>query len=89
MVWGPIMFLSGLFSLLENKHILSVMVSVEVLFLAVICVGSMTFGVQDMTLVLIILVLSVCEAALMLSVLVRMVRSSGNDYILSLGVIKC
>nr|UVJ66703.1 NADH dehydrogenase subunit 4L [Anadara broughtonii]UVJ66715.1 NADH dehydrogenase subunit 4L [Anadara broughtonii] len=87
--WGPIMFLGGLISLLGNKHILSAMVSVEVLFLAIICVGSMTIGMQDMTLVLVMLVLSVCEAALMLSVLVRMVRSFGNDFILSLGALKC
>lgn len=65
------------------------MVGVEVLFLAIICVGRITIGMQDITSVLVILVLSVCEAALILRVLVRMVRTFGNDHTSRLGALKC
>nr|YP_009114572.1 NADH dehydrogenase subunit 4L [Tegillarca granosa]AID49109.1 NADH dehydrogenase subunit 4L [Tegillarca granosa]UAJ48188.1 NADH dehydrogenase subunit 4L [Tegillarca granosa] len=83
------MFFGGFMSMLGNKHVLSVMVSVEFLFLAAIWMASSTVGMCDMTPVLMLLVLGVCEAALMLSVLVRMVRSFGNDLVLSLGVLSC
>nr|ALJ11032.1 NADH dehydrogenase subunit 4L [Anadara vellicata] len=84
-----VMFMGGFISLWENKHVLSVMVGVEFLFLSAIMVASCTMGMHDMTPVLVLLVMSVCEAALMLSVLVRMVRSFGNDLVLSLGVLSC
>nr|QAU54291.1 NADH dehydrogenase subunit 4L [Anadara sp. SS-2018]QDH82324.1 NADH dehydrogenase subunit 4L [Anadara consociata] len=83
------MFFGGFLSMLENKHVLSIMVSVEFLFLAAVWVASSTVGIYDMTPILILLVLGVCEAALMLSVLVRMVRGFGNDLVLGLGVLSC
>nr|QDP14167.1 NADH dehydrogenase subunit 4L [Anadara antiquata] len=84
-----VLFLGGFVSLWENKHILSVMVGVELMFLSVICVSGWTIGIHDMTSTLILLVLSVCEAALMVGVLVRIVRGFGNDLVLSLGVLSC
>nr|ANQ92705.1 NADH dehydrogenase subunit 4L [Anadara pilula] len=84
-----LLFLGGVISLWENKHVLSVMISVEVLFLVIVWGFSWVLGMEDMTPVLVLLVLSVCEAALMLSVLVRMVRSHGNDLILSLNTSSC
>nr|YP_010158039.1 NADH dehydrogenase subunit 4L [Physosmaragdina nigrifrons]QRG29986.1 NADH dehydrogenase subunit 4L [Physosmaragdina nigrifrons] len=83
-----LMFLSGLisFSLLRS-HLLSMLLSLE--FLAL----SLYFGIFTyLSLIgyeyffgLIYLTMSVCEASLGLAILVMMVRSYGNDYVLSLN----
>nr|APX40196.1 NADH dehydrogenase subunit 4L [Smaragdina rufimana] len=83
-----LMFFSGLISFsLLRKHLLSMLLSLE--FLAL----SLYFGIFIyMSLIgyeyffsLIYLTMSVCEASLGLAILVMMVRSYGNDYILSLN----
>nr|APX39962.1 NADH dehydrogenase subunit 4L [Chilotomina oberthuri] len=83
-----LMFFSGLISFsLLRKHLLMMLLSLE--FLAL----SLYFGIFIyMSLIgyeyffsLIYLTMSVCEASLGLAILVMMVRSYGNDYVLSLN----
>jgi len=63
------------------------MVRVECLFLGVFCCLSSYIGGFDLVPLLILLVLRVCEAGVILGVLVRLVRRFGNDFVLRLGVL--
>nr|YP_009537163.1 NADH dehydrogenase subunit 4L [Callistoctopus luteus]ATU06702.1 NADH dehydrogenase subunit 4L [Callistoctopus luteus] len=88
---GVYMYMCGLFVLMfQWKHILNILLSFEVLTLSVIvmfffsCV-SMSFNLY---LIMIMMVFSVCEATLGLSLLVSFIRLHGNDYVGSMSVYK-
>nr|APX39637.1 NADH dehydrogenase subunit 4L [Pachybrachis sp. ReAss_150]APX40703.1 NADH dehydrogenase subunit 4L [Pachybrachis suffrianii] len=79
---------SGLLSFsLFRKHLLLMLLSLEFLVIALYFGLFMTLGnySYEYFFSLIFLVMSVCEGALGLSILVMMIRSSGNDYILTLN----
>nr|UCC45944.1 NADH dehydrogenase subunit 4L [Chrysocoris stollii] len=72
-----------------RSHLLLVLLSLEFMVLSVfylMILMMMTFG-YELYFSLIFLVFSVCEGALGLSILVKMVRSQGNDYIMSMSVL--
>nr|UPL65477.1 NADH dehydrogenase subunit 4L [Cryptorhamphus sp.] len=84
------MFLSGVFVFCSvRKHLLTTLFSLEFLvvtlflmfFLFLLCFGF------ELYYSLIFLVFSVCEGALGLGVLVNMIRSHGNDLLLSLTIL--
>nr|APX40820.1 NADH dehydrogenase subunit 4L [Smaragdina concolor] len=83
-----VMFLSGLISFsIYRKHLLLMLLSLEFLALS-IYFGLFTYlGTigHEYFFSLIYLTMSVCEASLGLAILVLMMRSYGNDYILSLS----
>lgn len=72
---------------LTHKHILIALLSLEfiviILYLTLFTI-LIIFG-NDFYFILLFLVFSVCEGALGLSILVRLVRSEGNDYVSSLS----
>nr|APX39897.1 NADH dehydrogenase subunit 4L [Lachnaia cylindrica] len=83
-----LMFFSGLVSFsVGRKHLLLMLLSLEFLSL------TMYFGLfiylsgigQENFFCLIYLTMSVCEASLGLAILVMMIRSHGNDYVMSLN----
>nr|APX40781.1 NADH dehydrogenase subunit 4L [Cryptocephalus lividimanus] len=82
------MFISGLLSFfLFRKHFLMMLLSLEFLVL------SLYFGLfiflssfnYEYFFMLIYLTMSVCEGSLGLAMLVLMIRSHGNDYVLSMS----
>nr|ALN11761.1 NADH dehydrogenase subunit 4L [Rhynchophorus ferrugineus] len=80
-----IMFLSGLlvFSL-NRKHMLLMLLSLEYTIVAMFMLLFMHLSVfEDYYFSLIYLVMSVCESALGLAILVVMIRGHGNDFIMS------
>nr|ADO60479.1 NADH dehydrogenase subunit 4L [Peploptera acromialis] len=83
-----VMFMSGLISFsVYRKHLLLMLLSLEFLVLSIF-IGLFIYLSMigyDNFFSLIYLTMSVCEASLGLSVLVLMIRSHGNDYILSLS----
>nr|YP_010315914.1 NADH dehydrogenase subunit 4L [Leptocorisa lepida]UNA68820.1 NADH dehydrogenase subunit 4L [Leptocorisa lepida] len=84
-----IMFLNGLLAFsYTHKHLLLALFSLEFLVL-VLFLGLFNmfiiYGVE-FYFILVFMVLSVCEGALGLSVLVNMIRSHGNDLLSSLSV---
>nr|AFI54808.1 NADH dehydrogenase subunit 4L [Eucorysses grandis]AVJ52530.1 NADH dehydrogenase subunit 4L [Eucorysses grandis] len=73
----------------SRNHLLLVLLSLEFMVLSVFYVMilmMMMFG-YELYFSLIFLVFSVCEGALGLSILVKMVRSQGNDYLMSMSIL--
>nr|AVJ52545.1 NADH dehydrogenase subunit 4L [Orsilochides guttata] len=83
MICGVITFCS------TRNHLLLALLSLEFMVLSIfymMVVLMMMYG-YELYFSLIFLVFSVCEGALGLSILVKMVRSQGNDFLLSLSVL--
>nr|APX40586.1 NADH dehydrogenase subunit 4L [Cryptocephalus rufipes] len=82
------MFIFGLLSFfLFRKHFLMMLLSLEFLVLS-LYLGLfiiMTFFNYEYFFMLVYLTMSVCEGSLGLSMLVMMIRSHGNDYVLSMS----
>nr|YP_010222637.1 NADH dehydrogenase subunit 4L [Poecilocoris druraei]AVJ52546.1 NADH dehydrogenase subunit 4L [Poecilocoris druraei]QXJ42690.1 NADH dehydrogenase subunit 4L [Poecilocoris druraei]UCC46100.1 NADH dehydrogenase subunit 4L [Poecilocoris druraei] len=73
----------------SRNHLLLTLLSLEFMVLSVFYVMvllMMLYG-YELYYSLIFLVFSVCEGALGLSILVKMVRSQGNDYLLSMSIL--
>nr|YP_010610650.1 NADH dehydrogenase subunit 4L [Cirrothauma murrayi]WAP91405.1 NADH dehydrogenase subunit 4L [Cirrothauma murrayi] len=88
---GLFMYISGLFVLLSQwKHILSVMLSFEIMMLGVLVSFIFCWGLMslDYFLIMVVIVFSVCEASLGLSLLVSLIRCYGNDYVKMLSLYK-
>nr|YP_010610676.1 NADH dehydrogenase subunit 4L [Cirrothauma magna]WAP91431.1 NADH dehydrogenase subunit 4L [Cirrothauma magna] len=88
---GLFMYISGLFILLMQwKHILNVMLSFEIMMLGVLVSFTFSWGSMslDYFLIMVVVVFSVCEASLGLSLLVSLIRCHGNDYVKVLSLYK-
>nr|AVJ52556.1 NADH dehydrogenase subunit 4L [Tectocoris diophthalmus] len=83
MICGIITFCS------MRNHLLLALLSLEfmVLFVFYVMVIVMLMYGYELYFSLIFLVFSVCEGALGLSILVKLVRSQGNDYLMGLSVL--
>nr|YP_010583739.1 NADH dehydrogenase subunit 4L [Sepia orbignyana]UXN83935.1 NADH dehydrogenase subunit 4L [Sepia orbignyana] len=84
-------YLSGVTILMfQWKHILSILLSFEVLMLGVIFSFLLIWGLysSESNIMMIIVVFGVCEASLGLALLVSLIRSHGNDYVNSLMLYK-
>nr|YP_009240671.1 NADH dehydrogenase subunit 4L [Octopus conispadiceus]YP_010132630.1 NADH dehydrogenase subunit 4L [Enteroctopus dofleini]AIJ03118.1 NADH dehydrogenase subunit 4L [Octopus conispadiceus]QQH14299.1 NADH dehydrogenase subunit 4L [Enteroctopus dofleini]WIA66159.1 NADH dehydrogenase subunit 4L [Enteroctopus dofleini] len=88
---GSYMYVCGLVVLIfQWKHILNMLLGFEVLTLSVIFMFmfSWSFISFNLYLVMMLIVFSVCEATLGLSLLVSFIRLHGNDYVKSLSMYK-
>lgn len=76
--------------LFQWKHVLNIILRFEIIILGVIFLFLLSWGVcsRDFRLIIVIVVFGVCEARLGLSLLVRIVRCHGNDYVKSLNIHK-
>nr|AMW68030.1 NADH dehydrogenase subunit 4L [Drepanepteryx phalaenoides] len=85
-------FISGIlvFSL-NRKHLLCVLLSLELIVLSLFFMMYMYLMNFDYELffLMFFLVFSVCEGALGLSILVSMVRTHGNDFFQSFNMLRC
>nr|ANH54441.1 NADH dehydrogenase subunit 4L [Cycloneda sanguinea] len=84
------MFFFGMFSFLMNrKHLLSMLLSMEFLILVLFMYMYMylNFYFYELYFVMIFLTMSVCESVMGLALLVSMIYSFGNDYFNSLNVL--
>nr|QXJ42305.1 NADH dehydrogenase subunit 4L [Stoloteuthis sp. GS-2021] len=91
MLLSMFIYMSGVIILLfQWKHILNILLSFEVMMLGIISFFLLSWGLysSDYSLMMVIIVFSVCEASLGLSLLVSMVRIHGNDYVKSLSLYK-
>nr|YP_009694071.1 NADH dehydrogenase subunit 4L [Indonemoura nohirae]QEI04339.1 NADH dehydrogenase subunit 4L [Indonemoura nohirae] len=92
--WGvPIfMFLSGgwVFSS-KRKHLLLTLLSLEFIVLSLFMILFLYLNMinYELFFAMVFLTFSVCEGALGLSILVSMIRTHGNDYFQSFGVLQC
>nr|AWV83220.1 NADH dehydrogenase subunit 4L [Euterpnosia chibensis] len=87
-----IMFISGMISLCWNhKHIMMSLLSLEFIILSLFCYLSvlLSFMMSDLYILLIFLTFSVCEGVLGLSCLVMLIRSHGNDNLMSINLLTC
>nr|YP_010270144.1 NADH dehydrogenase subunit 4L [Karenia caelatata]UJX87003.1 NADH dehydrogenase subunit 4L [Karenia caelatata] len=87
-----IMFMSGIFSLCWNhKHIMMSLLSLEFIILSLFCYFSflLSFMTSDLYMLIIFLTFSVCEGVLGLSCLVTLIRSHGNDNLMSTSLLTC
>nr|WME17543.1 NADH dehydrogenase subunit 4L [Scelimena sp. 1 XDL-2023a] len=91
-VYSLFIFLSGFFVFVSaRKHLLLLLLSLEYMVLGIfyyVFLYLNVYGSMDSFLV-IYLVFSVCEGALGLSVLVKMIRFCGNDYVCSSFLYLC
>nr|AWV83337.1 NADH dehydrogenase subunit 4L [Mogannia minuta] len=87
-----LMYMSGLLSLcLNSKHLMMSLLMLELMILSMFCMFSfiISISINEMYLLLIFLGFSVCEGVLGLSCLISIIRSHGNDLILSLSTKSC
>ncbi|YP_009050563.1 NADH dehydrogenase subunit 4L (mitochondrion) [Zootermopsis nevadensis] len=85
-------FLCGLWVFcMDRKHLLITLLSLEfmVLSLFVLMYYYLCGFNYEFYFVIVFLVFSVCEGSLGLSILVSMIRSYGNDYYRSFGMLQC
>nr|YP_010250271.1 NADH dehydrogenase subunit 4L [Lichtwardtia dentalis]YP_010616041.1 NADH dehydrogenase subunit 4L [Dolichopus galeatus]AMP43725.1 NADH dehydrogenase subunit 4L [Dolichopus bigeniculatus]QNV11541.1 NADH dehydrogenase subunit 4L [Dolichopus simplex]UJG45328.1 NADH dehydrogenase subunit 4L [Dolichopus plumipes]QTV20896.1 NADH dehydrogenase subunit 4L [Lichtwardtia dentalis]WAU47315.1 NADH dehydrogenase subunit 4L [Dolichopus galeatus] len=86
------MFLSGaIVFVLNRKHLLSMLLSLEYIVLSLfglLFMYLMILGYQSFF-TMMFLTFSVCEGALGLSILVSLIRTHGNDYFQSFSVLQC
>nr|YP_009317203.1 NADH dehydrogenase subunit 4L [Stathmopoda auriferella]AOX13385.1 NADH dehydrogenase subunit 4L [Stathmopoda auriferella] len=80
---GNIIFVS------KHKHLLIVLMSLEFLVLSIFFffIMMLMYFDNDLFMLMIFLVFSVCEGALGLSILVSMIRTHGNDYFQSFNLL--
>nr|YP_010615485.1 NADH dehydrogenase subunit 4L [Abisara fylla]WAT94155.1 NADH dehydrogenase subunit 4L [Abisara fylla] len=73
----------------KRKHLLIMLMSLEFIVLSIYFLLLMYLSMIDynMYMLMVFLVLSVCEGALGLSILISMVRTHGNDYFQSFNLI--
>nr|YP_010577102.1 NADH dehydrogenase subunit 4L [Amphitretus pelagicus]UZN92548.1 NADH dehydrogenase subunit 4L [Amphitretus pelagicus] len=86
---GGYMYMCGVFILMfQWTHILNMLLSFEVLTLSVLLMYFFSVGLMsfELYLIIVLMVFSVCEASLGLSLLVSFIRLHGNDYVSSLKV---
>nr|QXU57649.1 NADH dehydrogenase subunit 4L [Cherax punctatus] len=97
MLWGVsvifvVVAICGLSAFISNhKHLLNVLLGLEFVVLSIfgmISVNMPSVGLEAMF-VMFFLVMAACEGALGLSLLVSVVRSHGNDYFSSFGILMC
>nr|YP_010329833.1 NADH dehydrogenase subunit 4L [Trabala vishnou]AOV63371.1 NADH dehydrogenase subunit 4L [Trabala vishnou guttata]UNP54582.1 NADH dehydrogenase subunit 4L [Trabala vishnou] len=85
-----IMFIIGnLIFVSKNKHLLIVLLSLEFIVLSIFFFMLIMLSLieNDMYMLMIFLVFSVCEGCLGLSILVSMIRTHGNDYFQSFSLL--
>nr|BCN86451.1 NADH dehydrogenase subunit 4L [Argonauta argo] len=72
------------------KHILNMLLGFEVLTLSSLFMFFFSMGMMmsNLYLLIVVVVFSVCEATLGLSLLVSFIRLHGNDYVSSLSMMK-
>lgn len=86
------MFISGIISLCINrKHLITTLLRLELIILRMFCSLSFIFSIKiyDLHILLIFLVFRVCEGVIGLSCLVILIRSHGNDKLISLSIKTC
>nr|YP_010177779.1 NADH dehydrogenase subunit 4L [Ripeacma umbellata]QST15506.1 NADH dehydrogenase subunit 4L [Ripeacma umbellata] len=73
----------------KHKHLLIVLLSLEFIVLSIFFffVLYLNYIENDMYMLMVFLVFSVCEGALGLSILVSMIRTHGNDYFQSFNLL--
>nr|QBM08870.1 NADH dehydrogenase subunit 4l [Magicicada cassinii]QBM08883.1 NADH dehydrogenase subunit 4l [Magicicada cassinii] len=87
-----IMFMSGIISLcLNRKHIMMSLLSLELMILSLFCMFSAFLSIElnDMYMLMVLLTFSVCEGVVGLSSLINLIRSHGNDQLLSMSLKTC
>nr|AIA61521.1 NADH dehydrogenase subunit 4L [Cherax destructor]AIA61534.1 NADH dehydrogenase subunit 4L [Cherax destructor]WRV01071.1 NADH dehydrogenase subunit 4L [Cherax destructor albidus]CDL72707.1 NADH dehydrogenase subunit 4L [Cherax destructor] len=87
-----IVAICGLGAFISNhKHLLNVLLGLEFVMLSIFGMVSVNMsGVGlEVVFVMFFLVMTACEGALGLSLLVSVVRSHGNDYFSSFGILVC
>nr|AYW52320.1 NADH dehydrogenase subunit 4L [Anthribidae sp. 9 ACP-2013] len=74
---------------LNRKHFLIMLMSLEFMVISLYFMMNLKFSFLNYELffLMIFLTMSVCEGALGLSILVTLIRSVGNDYILSFSML--
>nr|QXX99626.1 NADH dehydrogenase subunit 4L [Graphium xenocles] len=85
-----IMFVVGnMIFVSSHKHLLIVLLSLEFIVLSIFffLLMFLSFMNNDMYMLMIFLLFSVCEGALGLSILVSMIRTHGNDYFQSFNLL--
>nr|AMW67900.1 NADH dehydrogenase subunit 4L [Heterosmylus sp. YW-2016] len=92
LVFSLIMFISGItvYSM-KRKHLLSTLLSLEFIVLSLFYMMYlyMLMYNYEFFFSMVFLVMSVCEGALGLSILVSMIRTHGNDYFQSFNILQC
>nr|YP_009029755.1 NADH dehydrogenase subunit 4L [Graphium mullah]YP_010879524.1 NADH dehydrogenase subunit 4L [Graphium eurous]QTJ29940.1 NADH dehydrogenase subunit 4L [Graphium mullah chungianus]QTJ29953.1 NADH dehydrogenase subunit 4L [Graphium eurous asakurae]AHY24038.1 NADH dehydrogenase subunit 4L [Graphium mullah]WHE44901.1 NADH dehydrogenase subunit 4L [Graphium eurous] len=91
-MWFIIMFMfivGNMIFVSKHKHLLIVLLSLEFIVLSIFffLLMYLNFVSNDMYMLMIFLVFSVCEGALGLSILVSMIRTHGNDYFQSFNLL--
>nr|QIZ12658.1 NADH dehydrogenase subunit 4L [Callochiton steinenii] len=86
-----LMFLAFLSFCLQRKHLLNVLLCLEMIILSLfmMMVSLMELLSNEGLTVFIFLTMAACEASIGLAMLVVLIRNYGNDYVSSLSTHKC
>nr|YP_009935692.1 NADH dehydrogenase subunit 4L [Macrosoma conifera]QNS38635.1 NADH dehydrogenase subunit 4L [Macrosoma conifera] len=82
-------FFGNMIFISKHKHLLIILLSLEFIILSIFFLMMIYFSfiMNDMYMLMVFLVFSVCEGALGLSILVSMIRTHGNDYFQSFSLL--
>nr|QOL00773.1 NADH dehydrogenase subunit 4L [Xya japonica] len=89
---GVFMFISSAYVYTsKRKHLMIILLSLEfmVLSLFILIINWMMLIQEEVYFLIMFFVFSVCEGSLGLTILVSMIRSHGNDYFSSWGMVLC
>lgn len=87
-----ILFIIGVFTFVSNrKHLLSILLRLEYIVLRLFLLLFIYLNILNFEFFfrIIFLTFSVCEGALGLSILVRIIRTHGNDYFQRFNILQC
>ena len=91
-ILSSILFIIGVFTFVSNrKHLLSILLRLEYIVLRLFLLLFIYLNILNFEFFfrIIFLTFSVCEGALGLSILVRIIRTHGNDYFQSFNILQC
>nr|YP_009371142.1 NADH dehydrogenase subunit 4L [Muscina angustifrons]ARR28377.1 NADH dehydrogenase subunit 4L [Muscina angustifrons] len=91
MMSSTLFFMGLLTFILNRKHLLSMLLSLEYIVLSLFFLLFMYLNMMNFSnfFSMMFLTFSVCEGALGLSILVSMIRTHGNDYFQSFNILQC
>nr|AXS65296.1 NADH dehydrogenase subunit 4L [Histeroidea sp. 5 KM-2017] len=87
---GAIMYMSGIYVFSsKRKHLLTVLLSLEFIVLSLFILFMDSLFLMDYSFYnsMVFLIMSVCEGALGLSLLVSLMRVNGNDYFMTHNIL--
>lgn len=86
--FGRIIFFFSIFSIVNKRfHVLSLLLTIEIIIIGIFLILIIYILIDNIVIMMVYLVVSICEARIGIGLLVLIVYFSGRDYLNNLEVI--